>query len=106
MVATPTTRPVCGEDYAKCAIATFGFFTDQVCACKDRACAEKINAEVTTWGMEMAQKPPKDVKQTPETTKVMTDLGQKYATCVTKLYTDGSTPPPDPCGGGADPCGG
>lgn len=97
----------CEERTAKCAVATMEVFSNQMCACTDKACADKVNEEMAAWGTEMANTAgaARDEKPDPELAKKSADIMTRYTECMTKLFM-GATPPPDPCGGGADPCGG
>ena len=112
LVVAASTRPACADAFdasdMNCALATMEHYSASICTCKDKACADRVNDEMTKWGTEMASKAGamKDQKPSPEVAKKAADIMTKYAECMTKLMMDGSTPPPDPCGGGADPCGG
>ncbi len=103
-----TTRPTCTEVSAKCAVATMEYFSNEVCACKDKACVMQVNEDMTKWGTEMAKKATaiRDDKPDPALAQKSADIMTRYTECMTKILMDGTTPPPDPCAGGADPCGG
>lgn len=96
----------CEEQTAKCAVATMEHFSAQMCACADKACADKVNEEMTIWGTEMtkAARAARDEKPDPELAKKSADIMTKYVECMTKLMM--VAPPPDVCAGGVDPCGG
>ncbi len=104
------TRPACADkaDAAdtKCALATMEYYSASMCICKDKACADHVNGDLSKWGMAMAKQGADEQKPGPDVAKKSADIMNKYVECMTKLMMDGATPPPDPCGGGADPCGG
>lgn len=62
-------------------------YSDQMCACKDAACAEKITNEMTTWGQAMAKKyEGKDEGKPSEAqTKAIEAATTRLAECMTKL---------------------
>jgi hypothetical protein len=100
-------KPACGDETtAKCAISHMEYFTNQMCTCKDKACADGANDAMIKWGTRMAEKAskaPNHEKPDPEIAKQSADLMTRYTECMTKLMI-GTPPPADPCGG--DPCGG
>lgn len=55
-------------------------FKDEMCACKDKACAEKVAEKMGKWATENAEKVGKDTKPTPEQEKLGTEMTQ----CMTK----------------------
>jgi hypothetical protein len=73
------------------AIAQLEELQKKMCDCKDKACADKVNEEMTKWGAEMAKhgdgmadtKPHPDVKKS-------ADLTTKYSECMTKLMIGGA----------------
>src|SRR6478672_2278910 len=62
-------------------------FSKSMCECKDKACADKVNEEMTKWGTEMAKNAgaTKDEKPDPELAKKTADVMGKYTECMTKL---------------------
>jgi hypothetical protein len=77
------------------AVAKMTEFKDQMCACKDKACADKVQEGMTKWSTEMAAKAgdKKEAKTDEATMKKMTEVGQAYGECMTKAMTpaaDGS----------------
>ena len=55
-------------------------FKDEMCACKDKACAEKVVEKMGKWATDNADKVKKDEKPTPEQDKIVTEL----TACTTK----------------------
>src|SRR5665647_769315 len=77
------------------AMAKMSEFADDMCKCKDKACADKVQEGMTKWSTDMAAKggAKKDEKPDEASMKKMTEIGQKYAECMTKAMTpamDGS----------------
>jgi hypothetical protein len=67
------------------AIAKMEEFQKAMCECKDKACADKVQEDMTKWGTEQAKTAAKDEKPDPELVKKTTDIMQKYSECMTKL---------------------
>src|SRR4051794_19776470 len=59
-------------------IAKMEGFSKSMCECKDKACADKVNADMTAWGTEMAKTAGKDEKPDPEMAKKSADVMTKY----------------------------
>lgn len=76
-------------------MAKFGEFKDQMCACKDKACADTVMDGMNRWS-EKASKESEAMKQKPtdEQMKRMQDVGMAFAECMQKAMTD--APPPTP----------
>ena len=79
-------------------------FQKSMCECKDKACADKVHADMTKWGSEAKSAKPDD-KPDPELAKKSGDLMMKYTECMTKASlamadgggdkpAGGDTPPP------------
>jgi hypothetical protein len=73
------------------AVAKMEEFQKKMCDCKDKACADKVNEEMTKWGTEMAKSAGKgDEKPDPEIAKKSADIMTKYTECMTKLMMAGA----------------
>ena len=74
------------------AMAKMSEFKDQMCACKDKACADKVTESYTKWGTDMAAKAGanKDMKPDPEMAKKMGEVTQAYTECATKAMMAGA----------------
>ena len=74
------------------AVAKMEGFQKQMCECKDKACADKVNEEMTKWGTEMAKnaKPGEAEKPDPDLAKKSADIMTKYTECMTKLMMAGA----------------
>ncbi len=89
-------------------MAKMAAFRDQMCACKDTACAKHVSAEMAAWSK--AQPVDKPEAMTADEQKKATELGTQLGECLTRA-TSGSaaptaTPPPlpvtPPAGSGSD----
>lgn len=92
-------------------------FRDDMCACKEKTCADKVNDEYTKWMQEMAKNASGNEKATAtneEDAKKMSDAATKLQECYNKLAGGGAeggamgSGAPEPAGGGsaAAPAGG
>ncbi len=69
-------------------------FTDRMCACKDKACAEALSDEMSRWGTEIAKQPHMDEKVSDADAKRMADITDRFSKCMTALYTSGGSATP------------
>ena len=75
------------------AIATLEKFTDDMCRCRDAACAQKVSDAMTTWSREMAKRHPKPPSRlTSQQEKDITAIADKLGRCMQTAMT----PKPDP----------
>ncbi|MFN0253638.1 MAG: hypothetical protein ACKV2T_42615 [Kofleriaceae bacterium] len=67
-------------------VARFEAFTEDICRCKDKACADNVQKQMSTWASEMANESPNTKGDVPDeaTMKKTTELAQRYSECVTK----------------------
>jgi hypothetical protein len=85
------------------AVAKMTEFKDEMCKCKDKACADKVQESMTKWSTEMAAKAgdkKEPAKADEATMKKMTEVGQQYGECMTKAMSAGAETPP--AGSGSD----
>jgi hypothetical protein len=77
------------------AVAKMEGFQKSMCDCKDKACADKVNEDMTKWGTEMAKTAgaAKDEKPDPDLAKKSADIMTKYTECMTKLMMAGMDKP-------------
>jgi len=87
--------------YAKCrkrfsgaaqAMAKMEEFKDMMCACADKACADKVTDEMTKWSQEMAKDADRDARVSEEDTKRMQVIVEQFTECATKAMTAGMGP--------------
>jgi hypothetical protein len=73
-------------------VAKMEEFQKKMCDCKDKACSDKVNEEMTKWGTEMAKTAgaDKDAKPDPELAKKSADIMTKYTECMTKNMMAGA----------------
>jgi hypothetical protein len=64
-------------------VAKLAEFSNQMCACKDKACAQKVSERMTKWGA----KNPTASKPSPETVKRATQHSEQLVKCMTKLMS-------------------
>jgi len=70
-------------------------FTNRMCTCTDKACADGINNEMTTWGTEIAKRT--DAKTLDAAAqKQVADVMKRYSDCMVKAMTAAKAPPPPP----------
>jgi hypothetical protein len=62
-------------------MAKFESFRDQMCACKDKTCAERVAAEMTTWSKQQSKdkNPP---RMTDEDTQRASRIGETMGRCM------------------------
>jgi hypothetical protein len=70
-------------------------FKDQLCACKDAPCVEKVSDAMTKWSMEMSKKHEDPPKMTEAETKQASDIGEQMAKCM-QAAMGASLPPAAP----------
>jgi hypothetical protein len=90
-------RPV-AEDRSMIAVAIekLGEFADDMCACKDRACADTVSQDMTRWSTELS-KDHEDLKPTPEEMEEATRVSERLSKCMVAAMSYGTpTAPPTP----------
>ncbi|MFT3697114.1 MAG: hypothetical protein QM831_28485 [Kofleriaceae bacterium] len=91
----------CGTQYAlkgdlfrtndtRAVMAKMVTFKDQMCACKDSACASKVADDMTKWGQEEAKKTDDVPQMSDEDTKAFTKIGEEMGTCMQKAMGPGT----------------
>jgi len=80
---------------AGAAVAKMEEFQKRMCDCKDKACADVVNEDMTKWGTEMARSAGeyRDERPDPELAKKSADIMTKYTECMTKLMMAGAGNP-------------
>ena len=68
-------------------VERFEAFTDEMCACRDQACAQKVSERMTEWATKAARNQPKDQKPDEEMQQRMTKIAERMATCMQKAMT-------------------
>jgi len=76
-------------------------FKDQMCACKDTACAQQVSDVMTKWGQQEAQDMAEPPKMTEEDTKKFAQVGEDMGKCMQKAMGGGGDMlPPQPASAG------
>jgi hypothetical protein len=86
LVATKSDRPSRGsfDD----AIDKMAEFSNRMCQCKDKPCADRVQDDMTKWGTEMAKNASPDAdRPDPDMVKKSGEIMTKYTECMTKLMT-------------------
>jgi hypothetical protein len=65
-------------------------FRDQMCACKDSACAMRVSEDMTKWGQQQAAAEQNPPKMTDEDTRRFTQLGEDMGKCMQKAMGGGT----------------
>lgn len=77
------------------AMVKMGGFADDMCKCQDKACADHVQAAMTKWSTDMAARGVRGrnhERPSDEVMKRMTEIGQRYAECMTKAMSPQTTP--------------
>jgi hypothetical protein len=84
-----------GASFAK-AMAKMAEFRDQMCACKDMACAQKVSDGMTTWAQEEAKESTEPPKMSEAEIKQATAIGEQMGRCMQKAMGAGLGDSADP----------
>jgi predicted small lipoprotein YifL len=82
-VATPPDGP---EDPVALLMTKMNGFADEMCACRDKACADVVQEGMTKWSTQMASDAGSRGmrKATEKELEQITNIGQRYGECMTK----------------------
>jgi len=69
------------------AMATMSRFKDEMCACKDTSCAQKVSDEMAKWSQAQAKRTTPPPKMTDEAVKRATELGEAMGTCMQRAMS-------------------
>lgn len=86
-----TTAALTSMTFAR-AMKAMTAFKDQLCACKDAACVEKVSDAMTKWSMEMSKKEDKPPKMTEADTKQAAAIGEEMGKCMQAAMGAGAGP--------------
>ena len=70
-------------------------FTDDMCACKDRACTDALTQELTRWSAEMGRAHP-DLKPSETEMEEVMRVSERLSKCMMAAMGHGSPPSPTP----------
>ncbi len=92
-------RPRCDRAYSAahpadvdCTITVFETFAEQICACRDTDCVEKVNTDMTQWAKDLTNNTKQAAEPSGEQAKRLTAAMDRYNACTI------SVPSSDPCG--------
>jgi hypothetical protein len=69
-------------------LAMMTLFTDQMCACHDRACADGVNDHMMAWGQQMAKNAGDKIKPVSgEEAKQIAEVAERFSKCLTAIAT-------------------
>lgn len=80
----PAKDQAAGDKFHAEALSKVEAFQREMCACKDKACADRVNQAFKTWGTEASKSAP-EAKPDPAVAKQTTELVIKYTECLTTL---------------------
>jgi hypothetical protein len=72
------------------AIATMTHFRDEMCACANSACAQRVSDEMTKWGQEEVRSNREPPKLSDDDVKRFTQIGEDMGKCMQKAMGGGS----------------
>jgi hypothetical protein len=85
-----------GGDLARVFVA-FNKFTEQMCACKDAACAQQVSDDMTKWAQEMSAREKNPPRMSEEDSKRAAEIGERMGKCMqVAMGAGGSTGPVAP----------
>jgi len=65
-------------------------FKDDMCACKDSACAQTVSDQMTKWGQEQAKDQSAPPKMSEDEIKAFTQIGEDMGKCMQKAMGGGT----------------
>ncbi len=90
MRQAPGPRSVIAE-----AIEKLGEFADDICACTDRTCADRVSQELTQWSMDL-QRDHADLKPSEEEMEEASHVTERLSKCMMAAMSYSPPPPPPP----------
>lgn len=73
------------------ALAQMEEFARDICACRDKTCADHVTKAMTRWGEEMAKSRDQPAKVDDQMAKRMADVTERYVACMSKLTNETTT---------------
>jgi len=81
-----TYRKTCGRPHSVAAfIARFQAFTDEICRCRDTACAERTNKAIVAWSTELAREHPTPPPIDDASSLHMAQIAEQFGRCMTRI---------------------
>jgi hypothetical protein len=85
-----------GEEAAAASLKKLTDYKDQMCACKDNACATKITDDMTAWNVAQAKSTEVAPSMDQATTKTFTEVSEAMGTSMQTAMTGSAAPAPAP----------
>src|SRR5262249_39299894 len=79
-------------DDTAAAIGKMAEFSDKMCACLDKACADKVQEDMNRWASEQAKRGAPVARPSEADGKKMQEITVKYSECMTKVLTGNAGP--------------
>ncbi len=76
-----------GDNKIEAAVAQFELFTDAMCTCSTRQCADAVSNQMTRWATDMSKDWTPPPKLDDAVMKHMTDLAKRMSDCMTAVMT-------------------
>ena len=65
-------------------------FADDMCACKDTACAQRVSDAMVKWGQDTTRNAKQTPKMSEQETKDVTKIAERLGTCMQTAMSSGS----------------
>jgi hypothetical protein len=75
------------------ALAMMRGFSNRMCQCADKACADQVQDDMVKWGTEAAKAADRDERPDPEMVRESGEIMTRYTECMTKLMMSAPTTP-------------
>jgi hypothetical protein len=95
--APEPTAPVSATSRNDEALAMLSAFTENMCACTDAPCAQRVNGQLADWSTEMSKRTGAPTAMSEGEQQVYTQLASRFADCLTRAIgtpAASSTPTP------------
>ncbi|HEY5947950.1 MAG TPA: IPT/TIG domain-containing protein [Kofleriaceae bacterium] len=79
----------------KRAMAAMTKFKDELCACKDQPCVERVSDAMTKWSKDMSKKYKEPPKMTEEDSKQAAAIGEQMGNCMQNVMSASAPAPGD-----------
>jgi hypothetical protein len=90
----PEPAPAAPATDVAAVMAKMTVFRDQLCACSDTPCAERVTGELTRWAQEIAREPRAAQPFTEADTRRIAEISEGFAKCMARISGTGSGSPP------------
>jgi hypothetical protein len=80
------------RDRLAAVINQLSLFADEACGCSNLACVQQVSDAMTKWGTELAKQPRSSPTLDAATTKRITEISNRMATCMTRAMSADTAP--------------